>query len=140
MVRSCQFCNLANSIELANVIYQTHFVCCFLDIDPISEGHTLIVPKKHFLDIEESDQATRLDIINTSALLSRALKERYSPDGISMMQNGGLFNDVNHYHMHIFPRYKNDGFGWIEPSHSGKYPMPANEIAISLQKILEKLA
>lgn len=57
MIEPCQFCNLANGIEFAHIVYQTDLVCCFLDIDPIHEGHTLIVPKKHILDIEESDQA-----------------------------------------------------------------------------------
>lgn len=111
----------------------------FLDINPINEGHTLIVPKKHILDIEESDQTIRLEIMNAAALLSRALKEHYFPDGISMMQNGGLFNDVNHYHMHIFPRYKDDGFSWVEPHSSNKQSISASQIATSLQKIVKKL-
>ena len=59
----CQFCNLANGEELANVIYQTELICCFLDIDPISEGHTLIVPKKHCLDTEELDKETQLEVL-----------------------------------------------------------------------------
>ena len=41
-----------------------------------------------------------------------ALKEIYHPNDYSIMQNGGEFNDVGHYHMHIFPRYAEDGFGW----------------------------
>ena len=40
------------------------------------------------------------------------LKEIYKPNGYSIMQNGGEFNDVGHYHLHIFPRYIGDGFGW----------------------------
>ena len=79
MIGSCQFCNLANGIEFTNIVYQTNFVCCFLDIDPINEGHTLIVPKKHILDIEESDQATRLDIMNTAvAIITCPLRELFS--------------------------------------------------------------
>ena len=139
MKESCQFCHLANGIESANIIYQTDLVCCFLDINPINEGHTLIVPKKHILDIEESNQAMRLDIMNAAVFMSLALKEYCSPDGISMMQNGGLFNDVNHYHLHVFPRYKNDGFAWVEPSTPQKPLTPAQQVAISLQKILENL-
>lgn len=42
-----------------------------------------------------------------------ALKNIYHADGYSIMQNGGKFNDIGHYHLHIFPRYENDGFGWI---------------------------
>lgn len=140
MINSCQFCNLANGIEFANVVYQTDFVCCFLDINPIHEGHILIVPKKHILDIEESDQATRLDIMNTAALLSKAIKEQYQPDGISMMQNGGYFNDVNHYHMHVFPRYKNDGFSWIDPTCPHKQQTTAAQVASYLQKVIKKLS
>ena len=77
MTDACQFCNLANGNEFTNIVYQTDFVCCFLDINPIHEGHTLIVPKKHILDIEESEQVTRLEIMNAAALLSVALKKRY---------------------------------------------------------------
>lgn len=139
MKESCQFCNLANGLENANVVYETDLLCCFLDISPIHEGHTLIVPKKHILDIEESDEATRLDIINASALLSLALKKCYSPDGVSIMQNGGYFNDVNHYHMHVFPRYKNDGFGWIDPLYPHKEKATA-EIIRDLQKIIKSLS
>ena len=40
------------------------------------------------------------------------IKNIYNPNGYSIMQNGGVFNDVSHYHLHIFPRYLNDGFGW----------------------------
>lgn len=140
MIDSCQFCNLANGIEFANIVHQTDFVCCFLDINPIHEGHTLVVPKKHILDIEESDQSTRLDIMNTAAFLSIALKKRYSPDGISMMQNGGYFNDVNHYHLHVFPRYQNDGFGWIDPQWPQKQLAAASQVATSLQKIIKELS
>ena len=111
---SCQFCNLANGREAANIVYQTNYISCFLDIDPINDGHTLIVPKKHALDTEELDHKTRLDVMNAIVLLSKSIKKIYQPDGITIMQNGGSFNDVNHYHMHVFPRYKNDGFGWID--------------------------
>ena len=46
------------------------------------------------------------------------LKEIYKPDGYSIMQNGGEFNDVGHYHLHIFPRYQEDGFGWVYSSET----------------------
>lgn len=136
MVNLCQFCNLANGREYTNIIYQTNLVCCFLDINPISEGHSLIVPKKHILDIEETDQATRLDLMNTAALISKALKIHYSPDGISMIQNGGYFSDVNHYHLHLFPRYKHDGFGWIEPKSANQRQTTPLQVATHLQKIV----
>ena len=54
------------------------------------------------------------------------LKEIYKPDGYSIMQNGGEFNDVGHYHLHIFPRYQGDGFGW---TYASETKMVNSEIA-----------
>jgi histidine triad (HIT) family protein len=136
---SCKFCDLANGLEVTHVVYETSHICCFLDIDPISEGHTLIVPKKHILDIEESNETLRLEIMNASALLSVALKKIYTPDGISIMQNGGFFNDVNHYHMHVFARYKEDGFGWINPKVKSHTHMPQNKIADRLNNVITQI-
>ena len=63
------------------------------------------------------------------------LKEIYHPDGYSIMQNGGEFNDVGHYHMHIFPRYKGDGFGW---TYGNEEKAVNKEIAKRIRKGLEK--
>jgi histidine triad (HIT) family protein len=131
----CQFCELANGRGSAHVIYQTKNICCFLDIDPINNGHTLIVPKKHVLDTEELNQQIRLEVMDAVVLLSKTIKACYRPDGISVMQNGGYFNDVNHYHMHVFPRYKNDGFSWIDRTSLVKNKNLAEE-ADALRKLI----
>lgn len=104
----------------------------FLDIDPISEGHVLILPKQHYVDVESLDQTTRLDIMDAAALMSRLLKKQYEPDGITFLQNGGYFNDVGHYHMHAFPRYQKDGFDW-------QYPSAISDDDYSLAKVAENL-
>ena len=51
-------------------------------------------------------------VIIISKKIVSVLKEIYNPDGYSIMQNGGKFNDIGHFHLHIFPRYEDDGFGW----------------------------
>ena len=55
------------------------------------------------------------------------MKKVYKMEGYSIMQNGGIFNDIGHYHMHIFPRYSNDGFGFKYSSESHKYSMKIAE-------------
>lgn len=95
-----------------NYINEDEKIISFLDIDPINKGHLLIVPKKHCLDLDDLDEDTTVDIMKFSVKATRILKRVFKPDGYSIMQNGGYFNDIGHYHMHIFPRYKNDGFGW----------------------------
>lgn len=109
---ACTFCKIIEGSIKSNIIYEDDLIMCFLDIEPINEGHVLIVPKEHYLDSDEIPDKILLAIMSLSKEMVKVIKEKYSPQGYSIMQNGGLFNDVGHYHMHVFPRYKNDGFGW----------------------------
>jgi histidine triad (HIT) family protein len=115
IMEDCLGCKLANSILPSNIVFENELITCFLDIAPLNEGHILILPKGHFLDLDDLDDITSIMIIKTSAFLSKAIKSLYKPDGITIIQNGGKFNDLGHYHMHVIPRYEFDGFSWIEP-------------------------
>ncbi|SEB86808.1 HIT family protein [Paenibacillus sp. GP183] len=112
----CLGCRISNGIEPnLNIIFETELITCVLDIAPFNEGHTLILPKKHYWDIEEMDRDTAHAVMDASIKISKLLKELYNADGISVCQNGGVFNDLTHYHMHIIPRFKGDGFSWSVP-------------------------
>lgn len=114
----CLGCRIANGLEPnLNIVYENELIICVLDIAPFNEGHTLILPKKHYLDVDDMDQDIAYSIMDASKLISSVLKKLYKPDGISICQNGGKFNDLTHYHMHLIPRYKGDGFTWSEPAH-----------------------
>lgn len=93
-----------------NVVYENIFVCCILDHDPFNEGHVMILPKEHYEDVDELDVETANAIIQASRLLSKAIKALYKPDGITICQNGGIFSELSHFHMHVVPRYKNQSF------------------------------
>jgi len=109
---NCLFCKIVRKEIPAEIIYEDEIILSFLDIDPINHGHLLIIPKMHFLDLDELDEETAVHIMKFSIKATIALKKIFKPEGYSIMQNGGYFNDIGHYHMHIFPRYKSDGFGW----------------------------
>lgn len=106
----CLGCRLSNQLETVNIVYENEYVCCILDIEPFNEGHTLILPKKHYLDIEELDVETANAIMIASMIISKALKKLFDPDGITICQNGGKFNYLAHYHMHVIPRFEGDHF------------------------------
>ena len=106
----CLGCALANKDLLVYVVYEDDFVCCILDHDPYSEGHALILPKKHFRYVDEFDSQTAIAIMKASQLLSKAIKKLYTPDGITICQNGGTIDELSHYHMHVVPRYENQSF------------------------------
>ncbi|ART75173.1 HIT family protein [Sutcliffiella horikoshii] len=109
--KDCLGCRLANKNETIYMVYEDDYVTCFLDHDPFNEGHTLILPKQHFLDADELDEETANAIMRASILISKVLKSLYQPDGITINQNGGVFNELNHYHMHVVPRYEGQWFG-----------------------------
>lgn len=107
----CIFCHKENIIT--DFVYEDKFIMAFMDMEPINEGHVLLVPKKHYLDADEIPDKEFSHLMIVSKKIVKAIKTIYQPHGYSIMQNGGMFNDVGHYHLHIFPRYMNDGFSWI---------------------------
>lgn len=109
--KDCLGCRLANKREAIYLVYEDDYVTCFLDHAPFNDGHTLILPKQHFLDVDELDEETANAIMKASIKISKVLKHLYDPDGITINQNGGVFNDLTHYHMHVVPRYEGQCFG-----------------------------
>lgn len=106
----CIFCHKEKIST--DFVYEDEMVMAFMDMDPINEGHVLLVPKDHYIDVDEMPDEVLSHLMIVSKKIVYALKDIYNPDGYSIMQNGGEFNDIGHYHLHIFPRYKDDGFGW----------------------------
>ncbi|WP_265327629.1 HIT family protein [Clostridium mediterraneense] len=104
-------------------------------MDPINEGHVLIVPKKHCDSIDKLDDDILLRIMKISKHIYKAIKKVYNCDGYTMMQNGGAFSDFGHYHMHIFPRYIGDKFEWkcTELTNTNSLEFVKNKLKAELQ-------
>ncbi len=115
----CVFCQIVNRETSCHILFEDEKVMAFLDNDPINDGHMLLIPKEHYLDTDELPTELLTHLIKVSKCLVKATKETFEPDGYTVMQNGGMFNEIGHYHMHIFPRYEEDGFGWTD-SHREK--------------------
>ncbi|QHE53361.1 HIT domain-containing protein [Pontibacillus sp. HMF3514] len=110
MEQHCLGCSLAQSELPVHKIYENNSISCFLDHDPYNEGHVLILPKAHIVDFDEMDEDTTKSVMDVTKLISKAVKLAYQPAGITVCQNGGIFNELTHYHMHVVPRYKGDDF------------------------------
>lgn len=126
----CVFCDIVSKELKSYIVYENDKVIAFLDNAPINEGHILLIPKKHYLDVDELPVDILSELMMVSQELVKVLKKVYDLDGYSIMQNGGMFNDIGHYHLHIFPRYINDDFSWISSNESFEYS----------EEIAEKLA
>lgn len=87
-------------------VYEDDICLAYLDINPDSDGHTLIIPKKHYKDIDDIEDDVLLHIYKTSRKIMKLLKDKLKCDGFSLLQNNGDVQEVKHYHLHIKPYYK----------------------------------
>ena len=107
----CIFCKIVSN-EIPSVkAYEDDRVLAFMDINPISEGHLLIIPKAHAASIYEITEDDFLSVMSVTHKLAAAVKKALNPDGINLLQlNGRAANQVvPHLHMHIVPRWSGDG-------------------------------
>ncbi len=89
--------------EPVNVVYEDNYVCCFLDHAPYNEGY-VILPKNHIRYFHELDENSAVSIMKSVKILTKVIKELFNPDGITVCQNGGNFDGLTHFHMHIVTR------------------------------------
>jgi histidine triad (HIT) family protein len=105
MANDCVFCKIIDGEIPACKIYETEEWLAFLDAEPASKGHTLVVPKKHVEDIHEAEDMSFMwgALVKTAD----AVKEAFDAKGIKIDQNNGeaAGQEVFHMHFHVTPRY-----------------------------------
>ena len=104
----CVFCKIINGEIPNKKIYEDDIVLAFLDINPDSFGHTLIIPKKHYQDLADIDNDILLHIMNVAKKLMLKMQDKLNCDGLTLIQNNGLIQEVKHFHLHLKPYYKNN--------------------------------
>lgn len=109
----CIFCKIANGEIPSTRIYEDEDFLCFLDVNPASRGHALIVPKEHYADLYEMDQELLKKAIILAQKIGKEMKEKLGCDGLNLVQNNDEASGqtVFHFHLHLIPRYNNDGVG-----------------------------
>lgn len=102
------FCKIINNEIPSYTIYEDEIVKVFLDVNPVHNGHCLIVPKKHYQDLFDIDTETLNYILDKAKTIGTFLKEKLNCDGLTLSQNNGLGQDVKHYHLHLIPKYNEE--------------------------------
>lgn len=103
---NCVFCKIVNGETPSYTLYEDDKIKVFLDINPKSNGHTLIVPKEHFVDLDDISLEMVDYIFSKAKDIKKLLETKLNPDGIRLVQNNGVLEDVKHFHLHIIPFYK----------------------------------
>ena len=107
-VDSCIFCRIARKQAPASFIYEDENVLAFLDTRPLNEGHTLVIPKEHYVTIFEAPEELVAHIHRIVKRVALAVGESTKADGISIIQQNGKAagQEIFHFHVHVIPRYE----------------------------------
>lgn len=106
---NCIFCKIVNGDIPSYTLYEDDIVRVFLDVNPQVNGHILIIPKKHYIDILDIEEDVLKYIYKEIApKMYDLLKSKLHATGLSISQNNGTAQEVKHYHVHLIPRYKHD--------------------------------
>lgn len=107
--KNCIFCQIVNKQSPSSLLFEDETVLAFLDIRPLNMGHTLVIPKEHYVDIFDTPEKILAAVHTTSKLLAFAVKRATGADGISIIQQSGKAagQDVFHIHVHVVPRFEN---------------------------------
>ncbi len=135
----CLFCKFIKREIEPTIIYENDYVLAFLDITPAGtlEGHTLVLPKKHFENIYEMDEEYLGHVIKAVQKIAIAVKKASRADGINILQNNGKIagQGIMHVHFHIIPRARGDGI-IIDENRRNMKPMEALEVSKAIRKEL----
>ncbi len=104
----CLFCKIITGEIPSETLYEDDVVKVFLDINPKTNGEALIIPKKHFVNINDIDLETINHISKVTKDMYKLLQDKLNCEGLTIIQNNDLGQDIKHFHIHLVPRYQND--------------------------------
>ena len=112
---NCVFCKILDGKLPVSSIYEDDKVLVLVDLQPINEGHLLIIPKYHAPYMKDVDIETLQHIIKIAKKMNEALRNsKFRCEGVNLFVADGeaAHQEVFHFHLHVYPRFKGDGFGF----------------------------
>ena len=126
-MEDCIFCKIIKEDIPSKTVFEDDIVKVFLDVNPNTEGHMLVVPKKHIADFTEMDDETLTHIHHVIKDMKELIYDKLGAIGLKIVNNYGCEQLVKHYHVHLIPVYKEGTF---------EYPYVSSD---NLDEILDKL-
>jgi histidine triad (HIT) family protein len=108
----CTFCDLIHGAGEVSICYEDAEAIAFMDIQPVNNGHVLVVPRRHYERFEDVPAELAMHLFRVATQLVPAVKAVSNAEGINVVVNSGSAagQDEPHYHVHIIPRTTGDGF------------------------------
>ena len=135
---SCIFCAIAAGKAPAIVVHQDEHTLAFMDINPATRGHVLVIPRRHARDLLDVSEEDLLHVMRTVQRVASAVDRTLRPDGVNLIQANRIaaFQSVYHFHVHIIPRWIGDG---IAPPwrHAPGDPQILQELGAGIRQALQ---
>ncbi len=137
----CIFCEIVAGRGTASVVYEDETVVAFMDIQPVNPGHVLVVPRRHAASLAELDADSAAGLLPAAQRVAAALRQSgLRCEGVNFFLADGeaAGQDVFHVHLHVFPRWENDGFRLVLGPNYQQLPPRAelDSIAARLRGVL----
>lgn len=136
MSTACVFCKIVTGKLPCFKVFENKKILAFLDIDPVTPGHTLLVPRKHVKDLYDITPREFAEIAEHAKKVARVLKKKFKYDSVTLWQSNGKAQDVPHFHLHVFGRNSNND---IKVKHPKLPKMNKTQMTKVAERIREEL-
>ena len=135
----CVFCRIRDGQIPSTRLYEDERTLAFMDINPLNDGHCLVVTRAHAPTLFDVDLADLTAAIATAKRVAEALRRALAPDGLNLLQANGeaAFQSVSHFHLRLIPRRSRDGkgFDWpLVPGDRARIQAAADKIRAELPR------
>jgi histidine triad (HIT) family protein len=133
MSQDCIFCQIVRGEAPASFVHQDDAIVAFMDIQPITQGHMLVVPREHTVWMKDVTDQVALRAFRVARQLAAVVPATLGAGGVNLFVADGevAFQDVPHFHIHVIPRYAGDGFSLTFPPGYTNPPSRAQLEAIA---------
>lgn len=104
-MKDCLFCNIIKGEQASYTLYEDDDLKVIMDAFPNSPGHTLIIPKEHYKDLDDIDIDLLTKILKKAKDIKKLLEIKLNPESIILVQNNGEAEKIKHFHLHLIPTY-----------------------------------
>jgi len=113
----CVFCKIMAKQIPASIVHEDEHALAFMDLGQVNPGHVLVAAKAHADNIYALDDVQAAAVFRAATKVARAVRDAFAPQGLSVYQANGKAagQTVFHFHMHLVPRYDNDGMNLAWP-------------------------
>ena len=113
----CIFCSIVRGEAPASLTHEDDSVIAFMDIQPITHGHMLVVPREHAVLMHDVNETVAMRAFRVARRMASLARHTLGAQGVNLLVMDGevAFQDIPHFHIHVIPRYAGDGFGLTFP-------------------------